>query len=118
MKTTSQIDERAFTRQFWSGLRYYLQVGWYWEGCLQLGLLDEGATAYVIAAETSDPFDVAVYKCDHDVLSVGREEAVKIATDYHSCSVIKQWPGVAGGKLVQMEVPHWLRDKEEWEPTR
>jgi hypothetical protein len=99
LKTTAQIEPRRFAGQF-ATLGYDMQIGWYCEGT--------GAKrASVIALESKPPYDVVVWRIPDAVIKSGREKAIEIARAYRCCEAANSWPGVAGGEVINMEMPAW-----------
>jgi hypothetical protein len=110
IKTCRDIETYAFGRQA-AALAYPLQMGWYWHGveCSQAQTVE---SVYIIAIETSPPYDVAVWAVPRGVLEMGRDEAVEIATRYRACQVTNTYPGVDGGEARDLWLPSYARPEE------
>jgi hypothetical protein len=91
LKTTKRID--TATKQAWA-LGYHLQMAWYTIGVLATQRDAPPPECWLIFVEADAPFDVRPVRCGFDVLEVGHEEAIRIATEYQQCTDRNDWPGV------------------------
>jgi len=85
LKTTKAIDERAFSRSSWDA-GTHLQMAWY---CMATG----AEAAWIIAQESSAPWDVAVYPVDPLLLEHGERECLRIVGEYNRCLERGVFPG-------------------------
>lgn len=85
---------------------YHGQLAWYRDGAVAAKLLDEDAETYVIAVETSEPYDVIVYRYPSWVIEVGRRLYFRLLADVRVAEHTGQWPGRAEG-IVDMDLPRW-----------
>jgi hypothetical protein len=95
VKTTRNIDERAFGKQF-SDLGYHLQLGWYWRAArVALGIEDgcDLPTVTTLVIESQSPWDCAVIEVPSDVIRHGYETARQIAAEYRRCEAAGVFPG-------------------------
>jgi hypothetical protein len=107
IKATSAIVPRDFERQAWN-LGYGHQLGWYRHGLRANGIKIH--SAYVIAVESSAPYDVLVYRVDDALLDHGEREAVAIANYYAKCCAAGRWPGIASG-VLSLGAPAYAADE-------
>jgi hypothetical protein len=108
LKTCSDLS--AFNRQFFSGLRYDLQLAWYWRA------LDRKPAVYVVAVETSPPYDVAVWQVPQPVLQHALAKAERIARHYRECEAAGNFPGLVDARserIPEIEPPPWYFDEAE-----
>lgn len=105
LKTTSMIEARRFGQQF-AVLGYGLQFGWY-AHAVEVSY-NVPVECYVIALESSEPYDCVVYKVARETVRAGYDEAVEIASNYRACCAAKSWPGVdEGADSIPLELPVW-----------
>lgn len=89
LKTTRDIDARAFGRNAGQML-YHAQLAFY-----QMGLAANGLKrkAKIIAVENQEPFDVAVFGLDENVLWAGECRVKEALALVARCRRSHQWPG-------------------------
>ena len=114
LKSTARIDPFSFSRTA-HRLGYHVKMGWYVHGLRKV----QGAVppVWVVSFEQSAPYDVAVYRVSHAVLQAGEDEAVEIATRYHTHALCNSFPGVANGDVLDFELPAWATDGGDWSPV-
>jgi len=109
LKSTSKIHPREFQGHA-EKMGYFHQAGWSAEGMNRLGLSMK-IPYYIIAVESSAPYDVAVYEmAEEDVLSA-REECRKIATKYSMSVKAGSFDGVAPDGIQTLTRPEWAKPK-------
>jgi len=111
LKSTSKIHPREFQSQA-EKMGYFHQAGWAAEGMNRLGLSME-IGYYIIAVETSPPFDVVVYELDFDHVMGAREECRKIATKYTLGVKSGKFEGVAPDGIQVLKRPEWAMPKPD-----
>jgi hypothetical protein len=105
LKTTAQIDPRAFGRTF-ASLDYLLQLGWYCHGYELIH--GERPQCFVVAQETARPYATVVYEVDEDLLVMGYDRAYDIALRYRACEACGEYPGPASELLgIRDYLPGW-----------
>lgn len=98
-------DLSTFNAQF-VRMGYDVQFGWYREGA-EKALGKKHAKAIVIAIENKEPFDVAVFAVPESAIQKGREDAIRIASDFNSCKDAGVYPGAFADALNIMQMPAW-----------
>lgn len=105
------FDGSAFQKQA-HNLGYYQQLGWYAEGLAKNEKPCQRVT--LVAVETSPPYCIVVYEVPAHVIEQGREQALKLATQYRACEAMGVYPGVASERQI-LEMPEWARGSDEVE---
>ena len=111
LKSTSKIHPREFQSHA-EKMGYFHQAGWAAEGMNRLGLSME-IGYYIVAVETSAPFDVVVYELDFDDVMIARLECKKIATKYKLALKSGQFDGVASDGIQTLRRPSWATPELE-----
>jgi hypothetical protein len=110
LKSTSAIEPWAFQQQAYK-LGYHIQAGWYCEGVQEkTGTLP---AFYVIAVESSAPYDVSVFEYDEEAIAIGREKAIEIAVRYRCCEATGVFPGVMDHGIETIRLPKWAEEMQE-----
>ena len=103
LKTSRDVEPRAFGRTA-AQLSYHAQLAFYRRGLLATG--HKLAPVYMIAVESSGPFDVLVYEVDEDVLFAGDEIVTKLLHELKLCRKRRSWPGRDQG-VQALDFPQW-----------
>jgi len=103
-KTTQGIGMRQFTINAYR-MGYHVQLGWYAHGVEQV--TGEIPQVHVIVQEQAAPYDCYVLRVPHQIIEVGMEEAIEIARRYSVHNHVGSFPGVAGGEIMEYELPPW-----------
>jgi len=96
-KTTGNLA--GFMRSA-AGMKYQLQLGWYWHGCGR-------KRCYVVAQEQKAPFDVAVFEVSAADLNAWYMQALEIALRFESGDRSGAYPA-----LMTFELPGYVVDVE------
>ncbi len=110
LKTARLIAPELFAKQFVK-MGYDLQCGWYCEGAQLSKMSKDIPACHVIAIESVEPFDVAVYTIPRMVIDVGRSKARKIARAYRIAEAAGIFEGVAEG-ITDLVMPSWYGEKD------
>ena len=106
LKSTEDATFEAFSRSCWN-YRYYVQAAFY---------LDVANAAYgrqrfnsfiFIACEKSEPYQVAVYAADRQMIEAGRIQYRRDLEKYHQCRSTDTWPGLNAGRIENITLPGW-----------
>jgi exodeoxyribonuclease VIII len=90
---------------------YPLQLAFYADAVAAAGL---GARpTKILAIQNIEPFDVAVFDVDEDVLGVGRDQYENALDKLIECEREKRWPGTAEDGEVKLFLPSWAAQQEE-----
>ena len=106
-------DMGAFARDF-ARMSYHGQLAWYLDGARLAGAVDTDARAYVVAVETSEPYDVAAFVLPDDVITMGRTLYRTLLDLWVSCREADCWPGRYPA-LTPLELPRWAKAAAEGE---
>jgi hypothetical protein len=104
LKTTGQVDKRAFERTC-AGMAYHIQFGWY-SWLLTARELDRLPTCHAIVVESKPPYDVACYRISNFDVMAGMAEAGKVAAQYRACELRREWPGQQTDE-EEIQLPEW-----------
>jgi len=110
LKSTSKIHPREFQSHA-EKMGYFHQAGWSAEGMNRMDMSMD-ISYYIVAIESSAPFDVVVYDISDEVLGA-REECRKIATEYRLAVDKGIFDGVAPDGIQTLRRPDWAKPKEE-----
>lgn len=90
---------------------YHLQQGWY--DLAAESLTGKSIASYVIAVESSEPWDVAVYRVDGALIEHARREALRIAREYVAARAAGKFDGTARGEMRALGLPPWVANRLE-----
>lgn len=106
LKTCADPSPRMF-RQAAARYLYHGQLAFYHFGAMESGLIPPDAERpYIIAAQSDEPFDVAVYQLSVSDLTAGRALCVELQNLLGACASADFWPGVAPD-LMELNLPGW-----------
>jgi len=108
LKTSRDIDARAFGRTA-AQMLYHGQLAFYAMGLEANGLKRK---AKIIAVENAEPFDVAVYALDDDMLWAGECRVKEALALVARCRRSHQWPG-RYPKETPLMLPSWEYPKDD-----
>lgn len=118
LKSALNIEAHSFANMAWK-YGYFHQVEHYAAGLgKQLGKTSEQIESFVIAVESSPPYDVCVYCPDDESLYAAREELAGIMSRLAQCRRTNIWPGRYPEKTF-LTAPRYVLDSEEddWQVT-
>lgn len=114
LKTTRDASPEGFGRECFK-YRYHTQAALYRDG--YFAATGEWLPYYLVAAETTAPFVVQVYRVPERLLAIGREEYVNLLSRLELCRSESHWPGYFDGE-GELELPRWATfDHEEEDLT-
>lgn len=90
LKTTRNL--RSFSPWTITRMGYHRQLGYYADGLERLGLAVEHF--FLIAVETSPPFDVGVFAVQPETVRIGQLEVEALFERLHACEDSGEWPGM------------------------
>jgi exodeoxyribonuclease VIII len=109
LKTTRDVSAFRFAASA-ARLSYHAQLAFYVDGLsFHVG---DALRVVIIAVESEDPFDVAVYHLDEDVLYAGREEYRDLLEKVRGCRQLGAWPG-RFTEEQSLELPAWAFGDDE-----
>ncbi len=86
---------------------YHGQLAWYHFGAIAARLIPKDAEPpYVVAVQSSEPYDVVCYQMNWMDLGAGRELCLRLMERLQTCIESDYWPGIADG-LEQLQLPSW-----------
>ncbi len=103
LKTTRDVSAYRFAAQV-ARLGYHAQLAFYADGLSEQAGHD--VRVVIIAVESEEPYDVAVYHLDVDVLYAGREEYRDLLAKVRGCRELGAWPG-RFTEEQSLELPAW-----------
>lgn len=107
LKTTRTIDARRFARVAYE-LDYFGQLAFYAEGLA----ISSGAGAFepfIIAVESDEPHDVAVFGIEPESLEAATDMAHDLLERLAECRATGEWPG-RYAEAMTLELPPWALD--------
>jgi len=112
LKTTKDISPRLFGRTC-DFFRYPSQLGFYAMGVSEaLDVSPDDVRGVLIAVESDEPHDVAVYRLSEDDLWAGTDEARELLRRVRECEDSGHWPG-AHQEAEVLELPAWTWGDDE-----
>ena len=102
-KTTNSLANFASAA---ARMHYHLQLGWYQKAAMLAG--KHNAEMFVIAQESSAPFDVAVFRVDGIMLEDWYFQCVQIVKQYLSGDRRGAYP-----ELMNFELPAWVDNSDD-----
>ena len=107
LKSTRDPSPRAFERSA-SDMLYHGQLGFYADGAVVSGKVTGCAPPYIIAVQSAEPYDCAVYQLTPETLAAGRALYRSLMRRLQQCIEADFWPGVCPD-LEQLELPPWAQ---------
>jgi exodeoxyribonuclease VIII len=105
LKTTRDPAPSRFERAS-ASYGYAGQVAFYHDGAARQRLIPGDVPPYLIAPQTSEPYDVAVFQLAPETLEAGRRQYRTLLRRLALCIEADYWPGVAPD-LVPLSLPPW-----------
>lgn len=106
LKSTREGTVGGFSREVAARL-YYAQVAWYHDGAIAAKKLQpDAALPIIVAASTSEPYDVAVFRLTKVAYQAGQILYRDFLLKYKDCMTAGYWPGIAPG-LLDLDLPKW-----------
>jgi hypothetical protein len=93
-------------------LLYHGQVAYYLDGAIAARVLPPDARAYVVAAQTVEPFDVVAFEVGLEPLERGRRFVRSLIDKYAACQSAGWWPGLAP-EVIPLQLPPWAAGGDE-----
>lgn len=110
IKTTARIEPWSF-RAVAESKGYHVSLAAYQDAILTLR--GELLPVRIVCVETSPPFDVVVYDLDERELGAGRAEWKALLQRIQHCERTGEWPGVAAGQPLPLELKLWGVEEDE-----
>jgi hypothetical protein len=115
LKTTRDLG--LFVRRGAAELLYHGQLAWYLDGAIEAGACSPDAAAYVVAVESTEPYDVAAFRLGEQSLDAGRALYSTLLERWITCRDADLWPG-RYPSLTTLDMPGWaagMRQEDEEE---
>ncbi|SDP70422.1 PD-(D/E)XK nuclease-like domain-containing protein [Desulforhopalus singaporensis] len=114
LKTTDKAGPEDFSRSCFN-FRYYVQAGLYLDMANAAFRKDLGHDRFnnflFIVVEKSEPYQVAVYFADPEMIDMGRAEYQQNLDLYARLKRENQWPGYNNDKIVPIALPYWAANR-------
>lgn len=108
IKTTEDASPEGFARSAFK-YRYHVQAAFYSQGyAIDRGYSPEGFV--FIAVEKGNPFQVALYHADENVMQLGRDTFIPELHRYVACRNTNLWPGY-GDQIMPLTLPGYAFKK-------
>lgn len=111
LKTTRSVEPRVFNRDA-ARYGYHGQIAFY-EAGLEANSIATIGPPMIIAVESVPPHDVIVLEFSDAALWAGRQLYRSCLDALARCRETGTWPGVAGGKVLPLELPAWATPESE-----
>lgn len=112
LKTARSISMRAFGRQAMD-LLYPLQWAMYADAVA--AKIGRQPAMVEIVVENREPYDVAVYRIEDDVLNIGRALFRELMEKLQRCRATDKWPGI-GDEVRALQLPDWAQTLAGMDP--
>jgi exodeoxyribonuclease VIII len=110
VKSTRADTLRALSRELADRL-YHGQVAFYLDGARAMRLLPEPCDVFVVAVQTSPPYDVIPARLSYEDIERGRQLYRSLLRRYAECRAANWWPGLAPG-VIDLSLPAWASSGE------
>lgn len=111
LKTTQDASMEAFERACWN-FRYYVQSPMYLDIANEQSGFHYNSFLFV-CVESNEPYSIAVYYADQEMMDAGRMEYRRCMEIYHQHKQQNQWPGLNDDKISPISIPYWAMRKVE-----
>ncbi len=105
LKTTTDASPGAFSKACYN-FRYHVQAAMYKEIVTAQTGIKINSFVFIVV-EKSEPYSVAVYYADKDMLDLGAEEYHGNLSLYSRCKDEGIWPGYGAGRILPISLPRW-----------
>jgi hypothetical protein len=105
LKSARDVMPRQFERAA-AGNLYHAQLAFYHDGAAAERKIDGTTPPYVIAVQSAEPYDVAVFQYDPSTIDAGRALYRSLLHKLIQCTEADFWPGCAPD-LNQLMLPPW-----------
>lgn len=85
---------------------YHGQIAFYHDGVIAAGRCVAPDLPLIVAIQNCEPWDVAVYRVDHEALEAGRALYRRLLKRFAECTAADWWPGCAP-EIVPLRLPEW-----------
>ena len=116
IKSALNIEQHSFANMAWK-YGYFHQVEYYDQGlAAQLGTTSEDIESFIVAVESSPPYDVCVFCPDSESMYAAREELGGFLAKLKECRALDRWPGRYAERTF-LTAPRYVLDSEddEWD---
>jgi hypothetical protein len=109
LKSVGSMDFEPFRfSAHFARLLYHGQVAFYADGLVEgIGLR---VPPVVIAVESDEPYDVAVYEIPGETIAAGRTLYQRLLRRYVECTRAGKWPGVCEQE-IRLDLPRWALEE-------
>lgn len=104
IKTTRDASPQGFQRSI-ARYGYHIQAAFY-QAAIGAMTDDVALPYYIIALETSDPPQLAVYHMSDEAIDIGRQEYRRLLDEYAACKRHDIWPSYATD-IQEIGLPPW-----------
>jgi hypothetical protein len=104
LKTTRDLG--LFVRKGAAELLYHGQLAWYLDGAIAAGACSPDAGAFVVAVETSEPYDCAAFRLGEESLDAGHDLWRSLIDQWITCRDTGLWLGKFPS-LTFLDMPRW-----------
>lgn len=111
IKTTFDVASAVMSRSM-ARYDYHCQLAHYRSGAIACGLTRPGVRARIVAVESSEPHDAAIYELDDETMTAGDEDVARLLARVRECIDTNLWPGRYTDPQT-LALPGWVRDDGE-----
>ena len=114
LKTAADITPGVFFSKA-AKLHYHERMAWYHDGIRTVYDMPESEQleTLIMAVESGNPHDSAVYTMDEEVLEIGRVEYELLMDKLQIALDTDTYPGIANGARMPFVLPRWAVDDPE-----
>jgi len=110
LKTTTDVRLKPFAKKI-ADMHYHYHV--FYLDILTLLTNIKHENLIFVCCETKEPWGVAVYQADDEMLEIARDEIDQLLPSYERCLSSDKWPAYQD-KLQPIKLPHWAKPKMEY----
>ncbi len=105
IKTTTDASATAFSRSCYN-FGYHMQAALYMD-VSRIMLRRQINDFLFIAVENKEPYQVAIYRADKDMVEFGRAEYMRHLATYKMCLQLDKWPSYNDESITTISLPRW-----------
>lgn len=113
LKSADKADPKSIMWQAYD-LAFHAQIAFYVDGMAAMGFEVDDCPVTIVV-QSSPPHDVVVLEWEPEDVEVGRLLYRRMLRIVAECEARDEWPGIARGELMTMQLPDKARDEVAYE---
>lgn len=104
VKSTTDSSIKAFQKSI-ANYRYHMQAAFYYDGYIANKRVAKGFK--FLSVEKEEPYNIAMYVCDEEMIAQGRFEYLQDLSIYEQCLKSDHWPELYEQGVQEISLPGW-----------